>query len=250
MGVQIAPTLGTMAELYGLSRTGGPASPRFRAYLSRVEQEWGLAAYNPMAGTAALEAVQRLRALDAEALSASAGNAVAAACDYPDEITLAVVVRAEGMWTDRIATELEQRIWAIRREGHGLVNMWSGEIVTADDIRRESGAEAARVMWTALHGRAESLGAVLEREGFAYAAAAVANGVGPAFEGTPTALESASVQEAVTLLHDSTEHSDIAGVLFGDPAAIALGWTPPGVPDRAGYRWATHRAMRAITAGG
>jgi hypothetical protein len=199
-----------------------------------------------MAGSTALEAVERLLALEAEALASSAGGAVAAACDYPDKITLAVVVRSQGMWTDRVATEVEQRIWAPRREGHGLVDLWSREIATADDVRRESAAETARIMWTAMHGRTDSLGAVLEREGFAYAAAMITTSIRPAFGTKPTALESTSVREAVDLLYDSVEHSDIAGVLFGDPAADALGWAPLGVPDHAGYRWATDRAMEAI----
>ena len=62
--VTIAPTLRTMSSIYRLSREGGPASERFRAYVARVEDEWGLSAYNPMSGSAALEAVDHLLALD------------------------------------------------------------------------------------------------------------------------------------------------------------------------------------------
>ena len=234
--------------MYRLSRTGGPNSPRFQFYLARVQRAWGLAAYNPMAGAVALQAVERLLELDAEALALAAVTRTAAACEFGDDMTLAVVVRSQGMWTDRIATEIEQRVSAVRREGHGLVDMWSGEPINGDDVRRESAAEAARVVWTAIHGQPRSLRGMLEREGLAYAAAAtVTRGLDPGFgRTTPTTQESSAVEEAVDLLGDSAQHSDIVGVLFGDPASTAMGWTPLGVPDRAGYHWAIARAARAI----
>ena len=93
-----------MAEMYRLSREGGPRSERFRAYVARVEHEWGIVAYNPMAGEPALHAVQQLIDLEAESLAADAAKAVAERCEYEDAITLALVVRSRGMWTDRVAT--------------------------------------------------------------------------------------------------------------------------------------------------
>src|SRR5258708_27449122 len=93
----VGPTLATMAAIYRLDRAGGPSSPRFRASLARVEYEPGLAAYNPMAGPAALASVERLLELDAEAI---AGRRA-------EEAEIAVVVSSPGLWTDRIATEVE-----------------------------------------------------------------------------------------------------------------------------------------------
>jgi hypothetical protein len=246
MAIRIVPTLKMMAQMYRLSRTGGPNSPRFQFYLARVEREWGLVAYNPMAGAVALQAVERLLDLDAEALALAAATRTAATCEFGEDMTLAVVVRAQGMWTDRIATEIEQRVSVVRRDGHGLVDMWSGEPFNGDDVRRESSAEAARVVWTAIHGQPRSLRGILEREGLAYAIAALTTGLDPGFGRTLTTQESSAVEEAVDLLGDSAQHSDIVGVLFGDPASTAMGWTPLGVPDHAGYRWATARAIHAI----
>ena len=239
-----------MERIYRLSRTGGPNSPRFQLYRARVQNEWGLMAYNPMAGAAALQAVERLLELDAEALALAAATDAASACDFCDDMTLALVVRAQGMWTDRVATEIEQRVSPGRRDGHGLVDMWSGEPLNGDDVRRESAAEAVRVAWTAIHGQPRSLRGVLAREGFAYAVARLTTGVDPGFGRTPATQESYAVEEAVDLLGDSAEQSDIVGVLFGDPASTAMGWTPLGVPDKAGYRWATTHAARAIDENG
>jgi hypothetical protein len=58
--------------------------------------------------------------------------------------------------------------------------------------------------------------------------------------------EAALVGDAVELLGASEQRGDIAAVLFGDPAALALGWTPLGLPWHAGYRWAIARANGAL----
>ena len=105
--VTIAPTLATMAELYLLSQDGGPKSERFTAYVKRVEHEWGLVSYNPMAGAAALEAVLQALALGAEQIARAAATDTIAECDFTGSVTLAVVVASAGMWTDRLATEVE-----------------------------------------------------------------------------------------------------------------------------------------------
>ncbi|MFI5311288.1 MAG: hypothetical protein ACHQQ3_08660 [Gemmatimonadales bacterium] len=248
--VRIAPTLTTMSEMYRLSPEGGPASPRFRAYVSRVEHEWGLVQYNPMAGTAAQETVEALLALGAESLALEAAATVAAACEYYDPITLAISVHSKGMWTDRVATEVQERASdAGYRSGFGIVSLWSREKVTADDIRRESAAEAARVMWHALHGREIVLASVLAREGLAYALAAALIGVVDPY-GTLSVPDRTAVSGAMDVLGKSAELADIAGVLFGDDTATTMGWTPLGVPQNAGYRWAIDCAARRVAADG
>ena len=69
VSVKVVPTLARMAEIYSLGRNGGRGSPRFSAYLGDVEHNWGLAAFNPMAGVSATETVYALTALDAERLA-------------------------------------------------------------------------------------------------------------------------------------------------------------------------------------
>ena len=237
--VTIAPTLETMAELYLLSREGGPKSERFLAYVKRVEHEWGLVSYNPMAGAAALEAVQQAIALDAEPIARQAASDTIADCEYKGTVTLAVVVASAGMWTDRLATEIEYRTTAKRRADHGQVILWSREGIAAEDVRRESVAETVRTMWTALHGQALTLRAVLSREGLSYALA------------DPKAItppeNDAEIRDALNILGDSTTQGDIVAALYGDAAAEQLGWTSLGISDRGGAQWAAHRAARTIS---
>ena len=175
--VTVVPTLAAMAEIYQLSRSGGVKSPRFAAYRARVEHEWGFAGYNPMAGPHALDAVHQLTALNAEARARVSALEVVERCKFPGDVTLAIVVASPGMWTDRVATEVRHRTSAKRRAGHGEILLWTGDVLDAGLVLREAAAETVRVMWTTLHGAADTLGALLAREGLAYALAS--NPYGP-----------------------------------------------------------------------
>jgi hypothetical protein len=237
--VRVAPTLATMAEIYTLSRDGGPRSPRFRAYVARVEHEWGLSAYNPMAGPAALDTVRGLLEMDAERHALEAAHAVAARCEFDGELTLAIVVASKGMWTDRIATEVQHRTLGDRRPAHGVVLLWTGEALDAEIVRRESAAEAVRTMWMLVHGPSLTLRAVLAREGLAYA-------LGTSPFGALAPEDDATVTEALEVLGDTTTPGDLVAVLYGDAAAVTLGHTPLGLADYAGFRWAIARAAEIV----
>jgi hypothetical protein len=235
-----------MAELYRLPRNGGAASERFKAYLTRAPLELGLVAYNPMAGSAALETVEQLIACDAESLALATAQRVVARCGYPADITIAIAVRSAGLWTHRIGTEVDERASGKpRTPASGIVSLWSREACAASDVVRESAAECVRVMWTARHGIADTVRAVLAREGLAYAIAAEYAPLGP-YAGPLADDDSIAVIDALAILGDSRASSDMAGVLLGDGVAIALGWAPLGVPDNAGYRWAIARAMQHV----
>jgi hypothetical protein len=232
-----------MAEIYSLSRTGGPKSPRFATYKARVEHEWGLSAYNPMAGPPALEAVQHLASLDAETLAAAAAREVSERCQFTDDLTLAIVVASPGMWTDRLATEVQHRTLGNRRPDHGVILLWVGDSIDVTMVRRESAAETVRTMWTSLHGAATTLPSVLAREGLAYAFSSNPYNAG-------VIHDHAKVDDAIAVLGDTSTLGDIVAVLYGDPAATALGFTPLGIPEHAGFRWAIARAIELIERAG
>jgi hypothetical protein len=237
--IQLVPTLAAMAEIYRLPRDGGAASPRFKRYLDLVARLYAPAAYNPMAGPHALETTEQLLAVDAEDVALEAAREATSVCSYPDPIALAVVVCAPGAWTDRLATEIEHRTARQRLAGRGLILFWARETPTPEQIRREAIAEAVRVMAMAVPGRAESVASLLHREGLAYALGG--NPYGPV-----TAEDARAVGEALEVLGASHEMGDMAAVLYGDAAATALGWTPVGVAEHGGYRWAIDQAERQI----
>jgi hypothetical protein len=241
--VTVVPTLVRMAEIYRLPREGGNASPRFREYVRHVEHEWGFVAYNPMAGDAAAEAVNALIALDAEALARDAAAAVAADAGHQAAITLAVIVRSTGMWTDRIATTVQDRTApAPQRHGHGLVQLWSREPITAAQVRIESAAECERIIWHARNGPATTVRALFAREANAYATAARITSASHPY-GAASPADRVAVDGALERLGESREQSDAASILFGDAGATAMGWTALGIPDDGGYRVAIERAL-------
>jgi hypothetical protein len=237
-----------MAQLYALPRDGGPASPRFKAYVSRTPSEPGLIAYNPMAGPAALETVEMLIACDAEALAQQIAQQVVDLCEYQNDVALSVAVRSSGLWTHRVATEVEERAGAKpRTQGRGFVSIWSREPCDVNDVAREAAAECVRVMWTTQHGKELTARSLLAREGLAYAIASRYATPGP-YAAPLTDEESLAIIGILDILGDSGDSSDMANVLFGDAAAIELGWTPLGIPLNAGYKWAVARALEHLQA--
>ena len=237
--IQLIPTLATMADIYRLPREGGPSSPRFKCYLELVPSNYGLVAYNPMAGPHALETTEQLLAVDAETVAMEAAGEAASLCGYPETITLAVVLCAPGQWTNRMATEIEHRTARRMPSGTGLVLHWTRETPTAEQIRREAIAEAVRVMAVATPRRPESVRSLLHREGLAYALGG--NPYGPL-----TAEDRRAVDDAMEVLGASEMLGDMTAVLYGDAAANALGWTPAGIAEYGGYRWAIDQARRRI----
>lgn len=240
--VTVVPTLAIMAEIYRLPKDGGAQSPRFASYVAQSATTWGLSSYNPMAGAHAAEAVAALLALDAERVAFEAATAAAQRFGVVEPVLLAVVLMSPGMWTDRLANDVERIAAADRVPGKGQMVFWTREPVTVADVAREARAELARVAWTARHGRALTLRAVLEREGMARAI-----GQGP----SPDADEPwGDVAAIVARDGDVTGLDHVAPVLFGDAVAESLGWTPRGLPALAGLRWAAAEAHRAIRAHG
>jgi hypothetical protein len=123
------------------------------------------------------------------------------------------------------------------------VLLWTRETPTVEQIRREAIAETVRVMAVAMLGRRESVKNLLNREGLAYALGG--NPYGPM-----TVEDEGAVRDAVEILGSSGEISDMTAILYGDAAATALGWTPVGIAEHGGYRWAIDRAERQILAVG
>ena len=244
--VVIAPTLHTMSVMYALSRDGGPKSERFLAYVARVEHEWGLVAYNPMAGDAARETVTQLLSLDAENVARDIGECTAILCEYEPRVTLALVVRSKEMWTDRVATEVDDRLSAKRsRASYGLVSMWSRDLLNLDDVTREVVAETVRVMWASIHGASDRIETRFAREGLAYAIAARVCDVEP-YGGSPSMEERMLVLEALEMLCGTRRQSEIVAVLYGDDVATTIGFDTRGVGDRAGYRVAIDQAADRV----
>lgn len=268
MRIAVAPTLARMAAVYALPRDGGAASPRFRAYVQAAATDWGLSAFNPMAGAHAAATVQALVALDAEGVAAAAAAAVetlaearALPATTPAPLRLALAVLSPGLWTERVTADSLHRTHGMGGWHRGLVPVWSREPVTARDVRHVTAREAARLLWEATHGPARSVRAVLAREGTALvvadavlatsnrvasdASAAIAMPIDdPASTASGTPAPDPAVSDALTVLGESHATADAVAVLLGDDAAAAHGWSGLGIAARAGERHAHWQARQ------
>src|SRR5581483_555443 len=135
-----------------LPTNGGKDSPRFKAYVALADSRVPVANYNPMTSKPVLETIEALLAIDAESIAEG----------YAGSHDLFITVAAEGMWTDRIATEVEHRLG----EPTGQILLWTGEDVSPEAVRRETIAQVVRV-----ERRGRTTFDVAMREGYAYALA-------------------------------------------------------------------------------
>ena len=214
MAPRVVPTLAVMADVYRRSTEGGPESERFRAYVVAARERHPIAGYNPMTSKPVLETVEALLAVDAEAVVRDAAASVA-----PDaDLDLFVTVATPGMWTDRFATEVHHRLGPPT----GQVLLWTGGDASDGAVRREAIAQVVRLV----RPPATTVRDLARREGEAYARGGLT--------GNPHPL----VAEALDVVGDDEGIGTAAALLYGDDVAIALGWTPLGLPWLAGYEHA------------
>ena len=216
----VVPTLELMAGVYAASRDGGAESPRFRAYVAAARHGRPIAGYNPMTGKDVASTIAGLLAAGAEA----AVDEVAG-----DDLHLFLTVATPGMWTDRIATEVHHRLGPPT----GQVLLWTGEDTSVEAVRREAVAQAVRLR----HGSARTVADAAAREGLAYARAGLPGSRHPL------------VEEALEVVGEDEGVGTMAALLYGDEVAVALGWTPLGLPWLAGYEHAVAAALAADSDG-
>ena len=226
MGVRVVPTLAAMADVYRL-----PVDERFDAYTALAPVA-PVSGWNPMTSKPVLATVERLLAIDAEAVALEAASTAAATLEWTDDLPLAIVVATPGMWTDRVATEVEHRLVAKRR---GEVLLWTGEDCGRDAVAAAAVAQVAREVWRARHGVP---GRVVE--------AAAQEGLALSMAGMVGRLSSVAAA-ALEVLGGDTTLSSMVAFLYGDPAAEAMGFSPVGLGERVGERHAVALASPPLS---
>lgn len=209
----VVPTLAFMADVYRRSTDGGPRSERFAAYVAAAGEGLPVAGYNPMTSKPVLATIEALLAVDAE-------GRLERAATGPEGV-LHLTVAAPGMWTDRLATDVEHRLLL---HDPGGVLWWFDEPVTAAGV---DAAIAAQLVRFARPGPPATLAEAVEQEGRALVAA-----------GERGRLDDVAA-DALAVLAGDTTLSTMVAFLWGDPAAEAMGFTPLGLPAGAGLAHAT-----------
>ena len=218
---------------------------RFAKYVQTMVGEDGdlrlpLAGFNPMSKAHVADVLDRLLALDAEAVAVAAiAESVARLRGVQGlpglpryRCGLVVADDAAGGWTDRVLFEAKERFENRYAARHGLfaVTWWSSEVPGADRVRSQTAAAIYRAAWIAKHGQAKTLADMMRQEGMAARFART--------EEEPVAAE---VVERVRGRLQSRHYPEQIACLYGDAAARSLGYDGVGVSEWGGLRFAASR---------
>lgn len=138
MSITVAPTLAFMADVYRRPTTGGRESDRFTFYVRAAAESLPVHGYNPMTTKPVLETVEALIDIEAEDRLVTVANDTANRLGYAIDAEMHITVATPGMWTDRLATEVDHRL---RAPDPGGVLLWCGDVVDGGVPLRRRGCE-------------------------------------------------------------------------------------------------------------
>ncbi len=225
MPIAITPTLELMASIYQLSTRGGTDSDRFKAYV-RAAPTNPIHGYNPMTSQPVLETVKALIKIDAESIAEEAANTTARQIGFNPSTNpntaMHLSVATPGMWTDRLATEVDHRLKA---KDPTAILLWNDSPATVEHVRQETIAQTVRLKLTQdrLGQPPKTLAEAVAQEAQTLALAG------------HTGTHSPHAAEALTEHADNESLATMVGFLYGDEAAATLGYAPIGLGNRGGY---------------
>ena len=191
-----------------------------------------LPAFNPMGKehvSAALDASSGSTPRASPVLAIEEARQRLAGVEARVDVAIVLADDRGGGWTNRHYTEIENRFrpGSMLKRGWAVALAWTGEVPTAESIRREVLATIHRTVAILEHGEPKSLRRMIEQEGMA---AKFAGETGSKLD--PEEVE--YTREVIRPYLDSTDLTVILPALFGDHAARAVGNDPLGLSDRAG----------------
>ncbi|HEX2326926.1 MAG TPA: hypothetical protein VHQ00_16120 [Chloroflexota bacterium] len=243
MEITYVPVLAILRDLYAQPRD----MARFQRYLSTITQGTQdvvvpIVAANPMAREHVLLRVNELLAQGAEEVgAATAEEAATRLAPVPDQLKASLVVAddAGGGWTNRYLTEAGARFDSRvdRKRNFVTTLLWSSEAPTAAEIRQELLGDIYRAAYRRRHGPAPTLRAMLEQEGLA-----------ACFAGRRPVLPPETIERARAVIApylDEATYPQQFSALYGDEAAVSVGYAALGLPPRAGFEVALAAAAGA-----
>ena len=246
MHLTFVPLLKIQRELYALPR----GMERFREYIKTMtDAETGdlalpLVAMNPMGKEHVPALIDDYLALGAEEIAEDAvkqAGAKAPALHY--QVALVVSDDLKGGWTNRWASEFSHRIEyaAVTKRGWLVGILWTSEPASAQNVRDAVLTSIYRAEYLQTHAAPQTLGEMLDQEGYAMARAGCLT---PALDDDDLAYTRSVIAPHLGA-HD---RATVIACLFGDRAAAALGYPPQGLSDRAGLALALSQARTHMLA--
>jgi hypothetical protein len=228
--ITVERTLELMANVYRSSMSGGPQSARFRAYVDAAAALAPVHGYNPMTSEPVINTIEALIDMRAEDRLEMVANQTARRLGYDRDDAMHVTVATPGMWTDRLATEVEHRLLA--KDPGGML-WWCDQSVEAELLDFEIVTQTVRLLSQRQAGAPGNLTAAARQEGEACATA-----------GQTGAFHSAAA-EVLEVLGNDDSLATMVAFLYGDTAATDMGFTPLGIEGRVGYDHAVAIARTA-----
>ena len=229
--LSLLPLLQIQRDLYAMPR----GMERFREYIrAMTDPETGdlalpLVAMNPMGKEHVPALIDQYIAIGAEQIAQDAIDTVTAVLARDYKVGLVVSDDLKGGWTNRWASEFGHRIegHAITRRGFITGLLWTSEPASADHVRDAVLTSIYRLAYLQTHAVPATLREMFAQEGYAMARAGC---VTPVLDRDD--LEYTRMVIAPHL--DAHDRATVSPCLFGDEAAIALGYPPQGLSHRAG----------------
>ena len=239
MSLTFVPLLGVQRELYAMPR----GMERFREYIKTMtdaatgDLALPLVAMNPMGKDHVPALLDEYLALGAEPIAEAAVRSATAAFDTAYRVALVVSDDLKGGWTNRWASEFSHRIEsaAITKRGWLVGILWTSEPASAQNVREAVLTSIYRADYLQTHAAPRTLGEMLDQEGYAMARAGC---VTPQLDDDDLAYTRSVIKPHL----DATDRATVIACLFGDPGAIALGYAPQGLSERAGLALALSTA--------
>lgn len=244
MKLEFVPLLQVQRDLYRLPR----GWERFRAYLQTMidpeteDPRLPLSAMNPMGKDHAPTLLDRYLAFDADGLAARAvTEAESRLSNVEGEFKVALVIADDAMggWTNRYSSEFKVRSGSkpLHKRGWITGTLWTSETPSAQATREETLTAVYRAAHIQQHGFAVTLREIMAQEGYAMAMAGCSK---PSLDDDE--LEYA--REVIAPNLDTKDYPIVITSLFGDVAAASLGYSPPGLSERAGFALALSDAQK------
>lgn len=240
MKFELVYILEKIKALYELPRS----RERFDQYLSILQGESAdelvlpIAGYNPMAKEAAVGHLEQLISLEAEKIAAQQLEEVNQSLFWKEEGVFQVVINliddVEGAWSNRYATDYTSKfeLAPLIKRNFCTPCFWTSETLTEQLIIQRVRTYIYRTLYWLENGSPATLYECLKQESWVLAHTNDAPDL--------TAEEKAVIEPFFYKHKTSQDYSLKFNFFYGDKAAASLGYAAYGMPDFAGFKYATY----------
>jgi len=245
MQFELLPVIDPMLSIYQMPRD----FDRFKAYLkllhgdTKNDLDLPIGYFNPMAKPHVLDKLKKLRVIGAEEIISKTLHQLNPAISQIPFSTFKVVMAladdAQGGWTNRYTTDFDSKFKTSALVRRLFCNplFWVSDEINEKYIEQTTLQYCYRCIYQLLHQKPITLADYIAQEIYVARHAGVSISV-------PTENELAVLSHFYRLHRDTDNYPVIFSFLYGDEAAVQLGYSPLGINiPIAGFRYAASQGM-------